>query len=1002
MTPHRKKTVLFGLVALCGLASADIPGVFVIQGARIDDPITASAATGKRFGSSGIAWVGDLNDDQVQDVILGAGKSFSDTGSLQIVKLDKAGKAIGSPVGITSRDPKIKPYLSQVSAPDNFGGSVEVVQRFSHAENCAVVVTASTNKAKIWAIKACRDGSGASVSSVSAIDSLSSPILQGFGTPRIGESIRVIDTLSSGVVVLALSVPAAVNNLTKTALGAVLLVGLNPTTLAWSKVGQLPSSWDATDPVMGNLSGSASGFGRSVARITKTGAGVRLAVSSTGDKPQARIHVIDLDDNYAVTSATSFLPTVGAESVLGLYSISSADFNHDGILDLAIGQPQKAGKNLVGNVGGFSIALMNAQGAVSAIKQYGQADGGGFVDTSSSLVEKSYFGIDLLAGEFDGDNQADVVVCASGTTGVSSSVWPLRMKSLPWQLKQPDTINLVANPVLLNLSEYIQGNSLKWSIAEVNPPSTGSLSSCGIIQSAGETSLRCLPFATNGISKWKVTASDTGNVPSSDHFQLEMTFVVRVKDQNVPPTNTATPLPAKVVVKEDHSDTAILVLSNYFTDPDLKPLRFDLTPLNGSVAPLLNYYQSANYDTLRVKPVPLKFGLCSLQIAAKDDAGAVLLDTIVIQVEHVNHVPVAADDAYEIVESTGASFDVAVNDKDVDIGDPIVYAISDAPVHGKVSVQGDKILYTPDSFYLGLDSIRYRMSDASASSLAWVRITVSKTTAPLKIYRAMRDTSVNEGAPSILVQVDSLFFSGTLRFNVSVYEAAHSCQGIATVVHDRAASKLTISPLPSAFGSCKIWVKESAEGKLADTMNIELKPVLSPYKFKEDTIRLEMTKGQHLTFKLDTVDLDKDSLMYTALSLPSWARLDAYSIEIDPASDEGKLVVVASKKPLPNVTYLDPSDTLVVYAMFGTASLRLRAIGNNGMTLSKEGNRLVLVGGTAPYEVQFVSLDGRVVHSANGREFERKQFELKDLPRASFLRLVEGGRTNIAPLFIHR
>lgn len=998
------KIVLSGLV-LAGIAYSDIPGLFVVQEARIADPFTFSAVTGKRFGASGLGWIGDVNNDGFQDVIVGAAKSNKDTGSLQIIKLGADGKQIGLPLDVSSQDSMVANRLSQFSAPDNFGGSVDVIQKFSNVQECAVVVSASTNKAKLWALKICRDGADVSVKGVSVIDSLGSTILQEFGTPKIGEALRTVDTMPGGARVIAVGIPAALNTSTMTGIGAVLLASIDPVTLAWTRLGRFPEGFTSSDPVFSNLAGAASGFGRSVARLSKSGGVLRLAVTSTGDKPLPRVHLVDLDaTTYHAISDIAWLPNVGPDTVKNVYSVASADFDHDGQNDLVLGQPQATGKGLLAGVGGFSVALMNSNGTGKAIRQFGNwAGGGGFVGIDSALTEKVYLGIEVLSGDFDGDQQADVVLGAQGSATMSGSIWPLRMKYKPWLHKPADTITLKTDPVSVNLWEYVTGNSLTWSVSEVDPPATGSYSTCSAVNTASGYTLRCTPFTTNGISHWKVTASDNGNIPSTDHFTQDLNFVIKVVDQNLPPV-LKNPLPAKIVLLEDHKDTAAMVFSKYFTDPDGFPLRFDLSPLNGSVAKLLNYYQSTDYDTLHLTPLPIHYGLCSLQVAAKDKVGATLLDTVVIEVVHVNHPPQPADDVYEVIESTPTSLAVKTNDVDVDAGDVTTLAIAVAPKHGVALVQGDKILYTPDSFYLGPDSFRYKLSDQSSFNPANVAITVSKTTAPMRIYRALRDTAVDESAGPIVIHTDSLFFSGALRFQISVYEATTDCQGIAKIEHDRVNSRLTVTPIAYQFGRCAISIKESAEAKLTSTMNLVIRPILTPFKFSPDTVHLVVEDGKTLVYPLDTVDLDKDTLEYSSLkTLPSWIQLGRFGLTFqrDASSLETKVLVGVKKKPLPGVTFTDPTDTLVLYAQFTTVSVLRRKIGDGGAFLQLMRGRLDLVGGAMPFQAELLSLDGRQLAAGRAGEGERLEFSTQAMPKFVFLRLTEGSRRTIVPLFLH-
>ncbi|MCB9497547.1 MAG: FG-GAP repeat protein [Fibrobacteria bacterium] len=999
------QSVAFSVALYMG-AGAEIPGVFVVQESRIEDPVTTSARPGKRFGVSGMDWAGDIDGDGVPDLVVGAGESFGDSGSLQFVLLDRSGKAKGAPIAISTRDPLIGPLLSKYGAFDNFGGGVGVVRKFSVSEDCAVIAAASTNKAKLWALRICRDGQGLAVDDVSVIDSTTSPILQGFGTLRIGEQLRNIDTLATGEVVLSATAPTALVPGTRTVLGGVLLVALNPNTLAWRKVGRIPESYDATDPVMSQLVGSASGFGRSVVRLTSPD-GLRLGIVSWGDKPQARVHVVDLDDQYLPTSDRPVLPSAGAETVLGAYSASAADFDHDGVLDLVVGLPQRVGRNAVAGVGGFSVILLSADGSAKDARQYGPTDdGGGFVDSGDVLVEKSYLGWDVLAGDLDGDDQPEVMLGAYGTASSPASIWWARMKTLPWVRHLPDTIRLDTDPQSWELGMFLGGHALSWRVEEVRRSTVDAAVRCAEVSGR----LRCVPLGTNGSSTWRVVATDSGNVPSTDRFSDSLELEVVVSGGNIPPERSQTPLVARVTLQEDQKDSVVAVLSRHFVDPDGRALTFRLTPLGGSTAALINYYLSS--DSLHVRTIPLRHGLCSLQVVAEDDYRTAAFDTLVIEVVHVNHPPTARDDAYTLLESTPTPFPVTGNDEDLDAQDILTVSVAIPPSHGKAAIVSGGILFTPDSFFVGRDSLRYLLTDGHVSDSAWARFEVFANTDRMRIYKPLRDTTVQEDADTVVIRTDSLFFSGAGRFYGGSGVVIHDCREIAEVVRDWYASTLKLLPKPHQWGRCGVVVRGfelvSSDGGAThttvihdDTLLLTIQAELTPYRLPKDTIWLEMVKGTPSTIVLDTVDLDRDTLEYEVLgSLPDWMSLGAFSLHIVPGQEEAKVSIAVRKKALQGVTFLENTDTLVVYARFATVSSQGRALGTMGFRLRQIRNALILDGGRAPTRVDLLDFDGRVLRTVLVPAHGRTTVSTTGLRRIVLLRLEESGNPSIHPLIL--
>jgi len=169
MFPQQMKTsILAGALALSYGATADIPGAFVVQEARIADPTTNIGTLRQNFGYGGIAVVGDIDGDGIKDLIAGA--PSNDSGSLVILKIGKDGKVVGSPSTLSARDPLVAPKLG--SARERWGTSVAVAQEFSVSNPCAVVVTNSGTYMKLWAMKVCKDqGNVPYLNAVNMIDS---------------------------------------------------------------------------------------------------------------------------------------------------------------------------------------------------------------------------------------------------------------------------------------------------------------------------------------------------------------------------------------------------------------------------------------------------------------------------------------------------------------------------------------------------------------------------------------------------------------------------------------------------------------------------------------------------------------------------------------------------------------------------------------------------------------------------------------------------------------
>jgi VCBS repeat-containing protein len=134
---------------------------------------------------------------------------------------------------------------------------------------------------------------------------------------------------------------------------------------------------------------------------------------------------------------------------------------------------------------------------------------------------------------------------------------------------------------------------------------------------------------------------------------------------------------------------------------------------------------------------------------AKRDGPASNTATVSINVVSVNDKPVAWGESYTTDQATVLNVDgpgILKNDYDVD--SPVITpVILQAPIHGSLRIHVDGgFVYTPDRFYVGLDSWIYQVSDSKLNSgnvTTVVNVTKAPNVAPVAVYDAY---NTNEGS----------------------------------------------------------------------------------------------------------------------------------------------------------------------------------------------------------------------------------------------------------------
>lgn len=1006
-----------GLFAIAAFAATPpIEGIFAIQQGTLADPVGATTQTENAlsgFGAGDIEAVGDFDLDGIEDYVAGAKTSHSNWGSIVLV-FPKADGSVKTSVVYSSKDPAFSGKTGTTA--ENFGEGIAVLSKVSNAQECAKLAVTSTNRGKIYGITLCREAGASPLLTVSSMVDTSHAVLSGLYTKfrvlRIGATMAVVDTISaSKEIVIALGVPEAIRLVGATPIyyaGSVVMVAVNPATWAWRRLSILPSTLETGDPLQNQVYQNSS-FGSGVAAV-RTVNGKYLAVLSprdtVGSSLVGRIHMLKLNADYQVESRVSIRGTTKLQQTDLPYSLASGDFDHDGNADLVVGYPKAPGPSDEPKMGGYAVYLLNGSLDLTASKFFASSVNGVLPDVK--LKANSGMGARLHAVDIDRDGQIDVVAGAQGAAGslgtprVDAASWMIRMKSLPWRMRAVDTIRLSnRQPVTTIVSDYLRGNQLSCSYTPApTPVGESPIAECSFLDGV----LTCQDKNRNGKTSARVICQDEGNIPASVRFADTLDFILKVTGANeMPRKKTSVPI---VVLREDQPDTATLYLVNYFEDPEATKLTFALQKIGAESSRLIDTAYISG-DSLRVRTIPYRFGRCSLQVKITDGAGAYVTDTVVIEIKHVNHAPIAVDDRDSTSEATPVRIAVTINDRDPD-GDLTTISAALRSVHGSVSVVGKDLMYMPDSFFTGKDSIEYTISDGVLTGSAKVRIIVRKRSAgtPPRIVRALpSEFAVLEtsGNDSVRLGFDSLFFSQSLEFAVPVVMVSSGCDPFADVIVDPQARDLVFIPKAYKSGECRVSLRQhETPDSIASSMVFQVKSVPTPYKFAKDTLYLNATKGDVMVKALDSVDLDQDSIEYSIIgTAPTWIGLDRSRLVLSPdkKSSEVAIVLAVQKKAGATMPIAGATDSLVVVIELSTASFHGRMLGGVRFQFNRGTRQILVQAGDLPVQVDVLLPNGIKLAELSGQPGETASALLPG-SGIRYLRVKEGTRRMIHPILL--
>ncbi len=374
----------------------------------------------------------------------------------------------------------------------------------------------------------------------------------------------------------------------------------------------------------------------------------------------------------------------------------------------------------------------------------------------------------------------------------------------------------------------------------------------------GGDSLEYMPdMDTTGLDSVKYYVCDTLMV--CDSAWLVITIL--------PENDLPVALPDSIEIDEDSGLDTVDVQANDFDIDDGDTLVTSIigAPNKGVAAVLLDSLISYLPDTNAFGIDTILYQVCDIDMACATSY-------VIIKINPINDPPTAVSDTIVVMEDVVmAIIPVQANDSDID-GDLFATSITQMPINGAAVVAGGNVNYTPDSNFVGMDTIAYRICDAGTPSLcdtATIFITVTPVNdAPIANNDTIcipEDTTVI----AILVKMNDMDVDGD-PFGIKIINNATKAQ-VDSVRND------TIIYLPSAdsTGMDSIYY-EICDASLCDSawVLITIKPVNDPPVGVNDSLSVTQDTVNALIDVLSNdIDIDVgDSLKVDTVYSPTIAN----------------------------------------------------------------------------------------------------------------------------------
>jgi len=243
-----------------------------------------------------------------------------------------------------------------------------------------------------------------------------------------------------------------------------------------------------------------------------------------------------------------------------------------------------------------------------------------------------------------------------------------------------------------------------------------------------------------------------------------------------------------------------------------------------------------------------------------------LTKPIFMTIKAKGHKPVLKDAIIKTDEDTPYTIDISKYYQDKD-GDDLNITSITTPAHGTATKEGDKIKYSPESNFNGIDNFVYTVTDPLGAEVnATVRVTViGINDAP--VLSSVTLPSINEDSNTTTIQLsatdadeDNVTFSATSS-NTAIAEVSVS------------GDTLTITPKPNAFGDVDITITASdgKGGTDSKTVTLTINPVNDAPIANDDNFPSIQSSnpGEILDVLKNDTDADGDNLTIKSVTTPN-------------------------------------------------------------------------------------------------------------------------------------
>ncbi len=230
---------------------------------------------------------------------------------------------------------------------------------------------------------------------------------------------------------------------------------------------------------------------------------------------------------------------------------------------------------------------------------------------------------------------------------------------------------------------------------------------------------------------------------------------------------------------------------------------------------------------------------------------------VTITVNGANDVPLAKDMHIQTANDQVAV--MSLEGEDID-KDALSFIIVDKPDHGTLSQEGEKILYTPQNTYSGIDLFSYKVNDGKVdSNIATVTIDVNSTNHVPLAHEKTVTTVQNQAIDVIFDGIDSDGDTLTYHFD---QPTSGTLNGVGQTIR--------YTPQHGFLGSDSFfyWVNDGTADSIKQkvTINVTQQPNAKPTVTSQTRT---LNEDSSIDITLDGFDSDGDTLTYSIVKDPT-------------------------------------------------------------------------------------------------------------------------------------